>query len=65
MATTSLSRTSIFSQPREVERELKFAQSKLHDAIFDEDEEAIAALKRQVLRLEMLKELNERYDTDF
>lgn len=58
-------KTSLFAPPREVERELKFAQSKLHDAIFDENEEAIAALKRQVLRLEMLKELNERYDTDF
>jgi hypothetical protein len=57
-------KTSLFAPPREVERELKFAKSKLHDAIFDEDEEAQAALKRQILRLEILRELGERYDVD-
>jgi hypothetical protein len=49
---------------RDIERELKYAKSKLHDAIFDEDEEAQAALKRQILRLEILRELGERYDVD-
>ena len=62
MATTSPSNT----QPavRDIERELKYAKSKLNDAIWEENEEMQAALKRQILRLEILRELGERYDVD-
>jgi len=51
-------------EPREIERELKIARNKLHDAIWNEDEELKKALHRQILRLEMLRELGERYDVD-
>lgn len=50
---------------RDIERELKYAKSKLNDAIWEENEELQKALKRQILRLEMLRELGERYDVDF
>lgn len=50
--------------PREIERDLRHAKDKLNDAIWSEDEEAQAALKRQILRLELLRELGERYDVD-
>lgn len=49
---------------REIERELKKARNQLNDAIWEEDEELKKALHRQILRLELLKELNERYDVD-
>ena len=49
---------------REVERELKKARNQLNDAIWEEDEELKKALHRQILRLEILKELGERYDVD-
>jgi hypothetical protein len=55
---------SYSAQPRDIERELRKARDKLVDAIWDEDEEMQKALKRQILRLEMLKELGERYDVD-
>lgn len=51
-------------EPREIERELKIARNKLQDAIWDEDEELKKALHRQILRLEMLRELGERYEVD-
>ena len=62
MATTSLSNAT--PPVRDIERELKYARSKLNDAIWEENEEVQAALKRQILRLEILRELGERYDVD-
>jgi len=64
MATQSLSK-AMMAIPRDVERELRHAKEKLNDAIWEEDEELQKALKRQILRLEMLRELGERYDLDF
>lgn len=63
MATQSLSKNP--PPVRDIERELKYAKSKLNDAVWEEDEELQKALKRQILRLEMLRELGERYDVDF
>lgn len=62
MATASLSNS--IPPVRDIERELRYAKSKLNDAIWEENEEVQAALKRQILRLEILRELGERYDVD-
>lgn len=50
---------------REVERELKKARNQLNDALWDSNEELKEALLRQIKRLELLKEVGERYDVDF
>jgi hypothetical protein len=62
MATQSLS--NAIPPVRDIERELRYAKSKLSDTIWEENEEVQAALKRQILRLEILRELGERYDVD-
>jgi len=62
MAIASLSNS--IPPVRDIERELRYAKSKLNDAIWEENEEVQAALKRQILRLEILRELGERYDVD-
>jgi hypothetical protein len=50
---------------REVERELRKARDQLNDALWNSDEELKEALLRQIKRLELLKEVGEKYDTDF
>lgn len=50
--------------PRLIDVELKVARDKLHNAIWGEDEELQAALRRQIERLEFLKAMGERYDVD-
>ena len=50
---------------REVERELRKARDQLNDALWDSNEELKEALLRQIKRLELLKEVGEKYDTDF
>ena len=50
---------------REVERELRKARDQLNDALWDSNEELKEALLRQIKRLELLKEVGEKYDVDF
>lgn len=61
MATTSPSSAPAV---RDIERELRYAKSQLHDAFWEENEEMQRALQRQIDRLEMLLSLGERYDID-
>lgn len=63
--TQSLSSLSKFPEPREIERELRKARNKLHEAIWEEDEELKGALLRQIKRLEFMMEVGERYDVDY
>ena len=50
---------------REVERELRKARDQLNDALWDSNEELKEALLRQIKRLELLKEVGEKYDVEF
>ena len=50
---------------REVERELRKARDQLNDALWNSDEELKEALLRQIKRLELLKEVGEKYDVEF
>ena len=64
MAMTYHSESSVLKHPVEVDRALRYAKEKMHDAIWDEDEETQKALQRQIDRLEILKSVGERYDVD-
>jgi len=61
----SLSNLPKYPEPREIERALKQARNKLQDAIWDDNKELTDALMREIKRLELLKEVGERYDVDF
>ena len=50
---------------REVERELRKARDQLNDALWNSDDELKEALLRQIKRLELLKEVGEKYDVEF
>lgn len=50
---------------RDIDLELINLKSKLHDAVWNEDEELQKALRRQIERLEMQKRMGELYDVNF
>ena len=49
----------------DIETELRRAKEKLNDAVWEENEELQKALKRQIIRLEVLKEIGERVDVNY
>lgn len=49
----------------EIHVELRKAQNKLQDAIWEENEELQQALKRQIQRLQVMKDLGEKYEYRF
>ena len=60
-----ISHSELIKPNYEIHVELKKAQSKLQDAIWDEDEELQEALKRQIKRLQVMKDLGEKYEYRF
>lgn len=63
MATQS--RSKPLYAARDIELELSNLKSRLHDAVWEENEELQGALRRQIERLEMLKNMGELYDVNF
>lgn len=59
------SHSDLIKPTYEIHVELKKAQSKLQDAIWEEDEELQEALKRQIARLQVMKDLSEKYEYKF
>lgn len=63
--TATTSRSNPLYVARDIELELTNLKNKLHDAVWEENEELESALRRQVDRLEMLKRMGELYDVNF
>lgn len=59
------SHSDLIKPSYEIHTELKKAQIKLQDAIWEEDEELQEALKRQISRLQVMKDLGEKYEYKF
>lgn len=63
--TATQSRSEPAYVAKDIAFELEKLHAKLHDAVWDEDEELQKALRRQIDRLEMLKRMGELYDVNF
>lgn len=57
-----ISHSELIKPVYEIEKEIRNAQSRLQDAVWDEDEELQNALKRQIERLQLKKSLGETHE---
>ena len=60
-----ISHSELIKPTCEIEVEIRRARSKLHDAIWNEDEELQKALRREIERLEMKRALGETHEYRF
>lgn len=63
--TATTSRSNPLYAARDIELELANLRGRLHDAVWEENEELQGVLQRQIDRLEMQKRMGELYDVNF